>query len=46
MLPPHDLAQVETLDQIPTFFAQAVDDLISHLDRSVMLQVQDIPRPS
>ncbi|KIM84589.1 hypothetical protein PILCRDRAFT_6217 [Piloderma croceum F 1598] len=42
--PPHELLQLETLDQIPDFLSASVDDLIAHLDKSVMLRVRDIPR--
>lgn len=42
-IPPEDPARLESLDQIPEFLRQAVDDLIYHLDRSVMLRVRDIP---
>ncbi|KAI0271497.1 asparagine synthase-domain-containing protein [Gloeopeniophorella convolvens] len=34
----------QSLDFIPPFLATAVDDLISHLDRSVALRVRNIPR--
>ncbi|KAF9480031.1 hypothetical protein BDN70DRAFT_912901 [Pholiota conissans] len=41
-----DIPPAESLDHIPMHISQAVDDLISNLDRSVMLQVRDIPRVS
>ena len=44
MLPSHDFVHIETLDHIPDSLSQPVDDLISHLDRSTMQRVQDIPQ--
>ncbi|KDR85200.1 hypothetical protein GALMADRAFT_233883 [Galerina marginata CBS 339.88] len=45
-IPPDDLPRLESLDHIPGYLAQAVDGLIYHLDRSVLLRVRDIPRLS
>ncbi|KAF8807600.1 hypothetical protein BYT27DRAFT_7233106 [Phlegmacium glaucopus] len=42
-IPPEDLPCITYLDQIPEYLCQAVDDLIYHLDRSVLLRVRDIP---
>ncbi|KAH7883785.1 asparagine synthase-domain-containing protein [Phlebopus sp. FC_14] len=43
-LPPDDLHRIQALDgAIPAPLSQAVDDLISHLDKSIMLRVRDIP---
>lgn len=44
MINSDDIPLVDTLDKIPEYLSQVVDDLISQLDRSVMLQVRDIPR--
>lgn len=41
---PDDPERIESLDRIPQHLSSAVDDLISHLDRSVMLRVRNIPR--
>ncbi|THH16765.1 hypothetical protein EW146_g3919 [Bondarzewia mesenterica] len=44
-LPPSDLSsRLETLDEIPSYLGAAVEGLISHLDRSVMLRVRNIPQ--
>ncbi|RPD81814.1 hypothetical protein L226DRAFT_528055 [Lentinus tigrinus ALCF2SS1-7] len=40
---PNDPPKVESLDSIPPHLTVAVDELIVHLDRSVMLRVRDIP---
>ncbi|TFK76894.1 hypothetical protein BDN72DRAFT_884541 [Pluteus cervinus] len=45
-LPPEDYERVESLDQIPSSMVKVVDDLITELDRSVMLRVRDIPLTS
>ncbi|KAH9898590.1 asparagine synthase-domain-containing protein [Cubamyces lactineus] len=42
---PEDPPKVASLDIIPPHLTAAVDDLIAQLDRSVMLRVQNIPRP-
>jgi asparagine synthetase B (glutamine-hydrolysing) len=42
-LPHEDAPLLQSLDDIPDFMLQTVDDLIFHLDRSVMLRVQSIP---
>jgi hypothetical protein len=44
-IPPDNSPQLSCLRNIPDFLSLAVDDLIAHLNRSVMLRVQDIPRP-
>ncbi|KAH9846065.1 asparagine synthase-domain-containing protein [Lenzites betulinus] len=41
---PDDPPKVKSLDCIPPHLTLPVDDLITELDRSVMLQVQNIPR--
>ncbi|KAI0724371.1 asparagine synthase-domain-containing protein [Cerioporus squamosus] len=41
---PGDPPNVAALDRIPPHLTVAVDELIAHLDRSVMLRVRDIPR--
>jgi len=41
---PDDPPKVQDLDTIPLHLTAAVDELISQLDRSVMLRVRDIPR--
>ncbi|KAI0768466.1 asparagine synthase-domain-containing protein [Trametes elegans] len=41
---PDDPPRVQSLDNIPPHLITAVDDLITHLDNSVMLRVRDIPR--
>ncbi|OCH96623.1 hypothetical protein OBBRIDRAFT_809107 [Obba rivulosa] len=41
---PHDPPEVHDLDSIPPHLTSAVDDLLHHLDRSVMLRVRNIPR--
>ncbi|PPQ85730.1 hypothetical protein CVT25_003108 [Psilocybe cyanescens] len=45
-IPSENSSRLECLDDIPEHLKQAVDDLIYYLDRSVMLQVSDIPRHS
>ncbi|KAI0936134.1 hypothetical protein AcV5_004349 [Taiwanofungus camphoratus] len=40
---PDDPPQLQDLDNIPVHLADAVDSLIFHLDRSVMLRVANIP---
>jgi hypothetical protein len=45
-IPPEDSPLVESLDKIPEYLVAAVNDLICHLDRSVMLRVINIPQPS
>lgn len=42
-IPSKDLPCIKYIDQIPDYLCRAVDDLIYHLDRSVMLRVRDIP---
>jgi hypothetical protein len=44
-IPPDNSPQSSCPRNIPDFLSLAVDDLIAHLNRSVMLRVQDIPRP-
>ncbi|KAF9036442.1 hypothetical protein BDZ89DRAFT_1157526 [Hymenopellis radicata] len=44
-VPPEDWPHTTTLDVVPDHLVNAVDALISHLDKSVMLRVQNIPRP-
>ncbi|KAF8922342.1 asparagine synthase-domain-containing protein [Mucidula mucida] len=44
-IPPEDWPHTTTLDIVPNHLEDSVDDLISHLDKSVMLRVQNIPRP-
>ena len=48
MLPPIDteLPRLQSLDNVPEYLSSAVEDLISHLDRSVALRVSNIPRRS
>ncbi|TBU35062.1 asparagine synthase-domain-containing protein [Dichomitus squalens] len=41
---PDDPPRPQSLDDIPPHLSTAVDDLISQLERSVMLRVRDIPR--
>ncbi|KAF9457110.1 asparagine synthase-domain-containing protein [Collybia nuda] len=43
-LPPEEFQQVESLDKIPEYLADAVAGLKSQLDQSVMLRVHDIPQ--
>ncbi|KAG6831260.1 hypothetical protein H0H92_011770 [Tricholoma furcatifolium] len=43
-VPPDDIPYLGSLATIPDHLAKTVDDLIHHLDHSVMLQVQDIPQ--
>ncbi|TCD67522.1 hypothetical protein EIP91_012276 [Steccherinum ochraceum] len=43
---PGDPPRTANLDDIPPHLATSVDDLIAHLDRSVKLQTQNIPRRS
>ncbi|KAF8973774.1 asparagine synthase-domain-containing protein [Flammula alnicola] len=45
-IPLDDVPLVESLDNIPEHLSQALNDFIFHLDKSVMLQVRDIPRSS
>ncbi|RDB28658.1 Asparagine synthetase domain-containing protein 1 [Hypsizygus marmoreus] len=45
-MPPEEYLPVTSLDLVPEYLVQAVDDLIYHLDRSVMLRVRDIPQLS
>ncbi|KAG6861214.1 hypothetical protein C0995_002563 [Termitomyces sp. Mi166 len=40
----NDAPTTESLAYVPDYLAQTVDDLIHYLDRSVMLQVQNIPQ--
>jgi len=42
-LPDDESARIGALDIIPDWLQSTVDDLIQHLDRSVMLRVQNIP---
>ena len=44
-IPPADSPLVESLDKIPKYLVAVVEDLIYHLDRSVMLRVVNIPQP-
>ncbi|KAF8219244.1 hypothetical protein L208DRAFT_1427107 [Tricholoma matsutake] len=44
-IPPEDTPPVEFLDKIPEHLVVAVNDLIYHLNRSVMLRVVNIPPP-
>lgn len=48
MLPPIDteLPRLQSLDCVPEHLSSAVEDLISHLDRSVALRVSNISRRS
>ncbi|KAK7463808.1 hypothetical protein VKT23_007146 [Stygiomarasmius scandens] len=41
--PGDESARIGALDTIPDWLQSTVDDLIQHLDRSVMLRVQNIP---
>lgn len=41
-LPPDDLA-VPSLDLLPKYLVQSTDELITHLDKSVMVRVCNIP---
>ncbi|KAG6842482.1 hypothetical protein C0991_000008 [Blastosporella zonata] len=41
-----DIYMINSLAQVPKHLVKAVDDLIFHLDQSVMQQVQDIPQKS
>ena len=45
MLPPIDteFPRLQALDNVPEYLSSAVEDLISHLDRSVALRVSNIP---
>ncbi|KAI0651670.1 asparagine synthase-domain-containing protein [Trametes meyenii] len=43
-LPDAEVPKVESLNHIPGHLSTAVDDLIAQLDRSVRLQVENIPR--
>ncbi|KAK0465353.1 asparagine synthase-domain-containing protein [Desarmillaria tabescens] len=42
-IPPDTWPRLVSLDEIPDYLLASVDDLISHLDRSVMLRVRNIP---
>jgi hypothetical protein len=42
-LPPANLHICASLAEEPEYLAEALQDLISHLDRSVSLRVRDIP---
>lgn len=42
-IPPLDLPCPISLDDTSGYLTSAVEDLIAHLDRSVMLRVRDIP---
>ncbi|KAF5377623.1 hypothetical protein D9615_005218 [Tricholomella constricta] len=44
--PPEDVPLVQSLNQMPDHLVKAVDDLIYHLDKSVMLRVRDVPHQS
>ena len=44
-IPPQGAPQFESLDDVPEIYLSTVDDLIHHLDRSVMLRVLNIPQP-
>jgi hypothetical protein len=44
-IPPEDSPLLESLDKVPEYLVEAVNDLIYHLDRSVMLHVVNIPQP-
>ncbi|KAH9996543.1 asparagine synthase-domain-containing protein, partial [Russula vinacea] len=48
VLPPIDteLPRLQSLDCVPEYLSSAVEDLISHLDRSVALRVSNISRRS
>ncbi|KAG5639367.1 hypothetical protein H0H81_003511 [Sphagnurus paluster] len=47
ILPPHEyIPQIESLGEVPEYLVKTVDDLIYHLDQSVMLRVRDIPQRS
>ena len=48
VLPPvdTDLPQLQLLESIPEYLSSAVDDLILHLDRSVVYRVSNIPQQS
>lgn len=41
---PEDPLRTVDLDHIPEYLGSSVDDLIAHLDRSVMLQTYNIPQ--
>ena len=43
LIPGEDPPRLQSLDEIPQFLEQTVDEFISHLDRSVRLRVQNIP---
>jgi hypothetical protein len=40
-----EMSTVKTLDEIPARLVSAVDSLITHLDRSTKLRIENIPRP-
>ena len=42
-VPPEDSPRLESLDHVPLYLAQPVEDLLSQLDRSVMMRVRGIP---
>lgn len=42
-IPPDTWPRLVSLDEIPDYLLASVDALISHLDRSVMLRVHNIP---
>jgi asparagine synthetase B (glutamine-hydrolysing) len=44
MLPPENVPPPQSLENVPLAPSLPVDDLISQLDRSVMLQVKAVPR--
>ncbi|KAK0246021.1 asparagine synthase-domain-containing protein [Armillaria nabsnona] len=45
-IPPDTWPRLVSLDEIPDYLLASVDALISHLDRSVMLRVHNIPHRS
>ncbi|KAK0505900.1 asparagine synthase-domain-containing protein [Armillaria luteobubalina] len=45
-IPPDTWPRLVSLDKIPDYLSASVDGLISHLDRSVMLRVHNIPHRS
>ncbi|KAG7450298.1 uncharacterized protein BT62DRAFT_962118 [Guyanagaster necrorhizus] len=46
LVPPDTWPRLASLDEIPNYLLASVDALISHLDRSVMLRVHNVPYKS
>ena len=42
-VPPEDSPRLESLDHVPLYLAQPLEDLLSQLEKSVMMRVRGIP---